>query len=679
MVERRLTRKFFLLAWLLAAQGIFGKAAAPAQVVNLTETIEYYLDTQGSLDLPDVQKLPDSAFMPARGANPGFFVNPIWLRFRLPDFEERMLLRHDYALTDYLTLYAPAASGGYTAQSTGDMLPFNSRAVRHRLMSFWIDAVKDRWYYLRLQTAGSVNFAFQLMTAQQAMEHDNISQYFLGIFFGTIVVMFFYNLFIFFSLREPAYVFYCLYIACFALTAATLNGSGYQLIWPKSPWLQNHAFPLFANAAMASGLVFVIFFLNLRTLQRILYYIAAGLVALTVLAMVATLAFHPAVMVKATNAFGIPWVVLILTSAIYALRRGYKPARYFLLAWFMMLLGTTIFTLTSRGVLPPNPFLLNAMFFGSALEVILLSLALADRINQLKKEKERLQQEALSRQKVLTDSYSRFFPRRILDLLKRDSVELIQLGDAAQLEMTVLFADIRGFTSLSERMSPEDNFRFLNSYLKRVGPIIRENNGFIDKYIGDGIMALFPEQTVSALDSAIRMQTTVRKYNHHRMKSGYDPIRIGIGIHKGPLMIGTVGEAERMDGTVISDAVNLAARIEALTKKFDAGILISEMVFQELPDPTLYNARVIARVKVRGKEQPVTVLQVFDGMPEYAVEMLRQTRPEFERGFLAFHEKQFDAAINHFQNVLKRDPSDSVALMYLEKSRYFSRFMVPVV
>ncbi|GAB4438559.1 MAG: guanylate cyclase [Turneriella sp.] len=664
----------FLL--LSAVQTISGKAPSPAQPVNVTEDMQYYLDTSGNLDLSDVLKLSDNEFRPAARANLGFFVQPIWLRFRLPDYEERMLLRHDYALTDYLTLYAPAATGGYTSQSTGDMVPFVQRALNHRLMSFWIDSVKDRWYFIRLQTAGSVNFSFRLMTAQQALEQDHTSQYFLGIFFGTIIVMFFYNLFVFFSLRTPAYVFYCLYIAFFALMAATLNGSGYQLLWPNSPWMQNHAFPLFANAAMGSGLVFVALFLNLRALNRVLYLIACGLAVFPVLGILATLAIHPAVMVKVTNAFGILWILFILGSAIYAFVKGYKPARYFLLAWIMMLLGTAVFTLTSRGVLPPNPFLLNAMFFGSALEVILLSLALADRINQLKKEKEKLQLEALERQKLLTDSYSRFFPRRILDLLNRDSVEHIQLGDAAQFEMTVLFADIRGFTTLSERMSPEDNFRFLNSYLKRVGPIIRENNGFIDKYIGDGIMALFPEQAKSALDSAIKMQATVRKYNHHRMRSGYDPIRIGIGIHKGPLMVGTVGEAERMDGTVISDAVNLAARIESLTKKFEAGILISEMVFHELPDPTQYNARVIARVKVKGKEQPVTVLQVFDGMPDYAIEMLKATRREFEKGFFAFHEKHFAEAIERFRTVVERDPSDSVAQMYLDKARYFSRFMV---
>lgn len=669
-------RKIVLCFSLIACLPVIGKAPVPEQPVNLTDTMEFYIDEGGNLDFTEILKLPDAQFQPAAGRNPGFTVKPVWLRFRLPDYEERMLLRHDYALTDYLTLYAPAASGGYSSQTTGDMQPFSTRALRQRLPSFWIDAVKNRWYYIRLQTYGSVNLSFQLMTAQQAMEHDNVSQYFLGIFFGTILVMFFYNLFIFVSLREPAYVFYCLYIASFALVAATLNGSAFQLLWPESPWLQNHAFPLFANLAMGCGLVFVALFLNLSELNRWLYRIAWGMAAIPLLFFIATLAVHPGTMVKATNAFGIPWVLFILSSGIYAFVRGYKPARYFLLAWIMMLLGTTVFTLTTRGVLPPNPFLLNGMFFGSALEVILLSLALADRINQLKKDKERLQLEALARQRLLTDSYSRFFPRRILDLLNRESVEQIQLGDAARREMTVLFADIRGFTSISEKMTPEENFRFLNSYLKRVGPIIRENDGFIDKYIGDGIMALFPEQAASALHAAIKMQATVRKYNHHRMRSGYDPIRVGIGIHKGPLMVGTVGEAERMDGTVISDAVNLAARIESLTKKFDAGILISEMVFHELPDPTQYNARVIARVKVKGKEQPVTVLQVFDGMPDYAIEMLRQTRPLFERGFFAFHEKNFHEAIDFFRQVIERDPSDSVAQMYLEKSRYFARFML---
>jgi adenylate cyclase len=242
--------------------------------------------------------------------------------------------------------------------------------------------------------------------------------------------------------------------------------------------------------------------------------------------------------------------------------------------------------------------------------------------------------------------------------------------------MAILFADIRGFTSLSERMSPEDNFRFLNSYLKRVGPIIRQHNGFIDKYIGDGIMALFPEQAASALNAAIQIQETVRRYNNHRMRSGYDPIRVGIGIHKGPLMVGTVGEAERMDGTVVSDAVNLAARIESLTKRFDAGILISEMLFHELPDPTQYNARVIARVRVKGKEQPVTVLQVFDGMPQYAIQLLQETRRDFERGLFAFYDRQFDQTIAYLDQVIERNPADTVARMYLEKARYFARFVL---
>ncbi|MBN8220770.1 MAG: adenylate/guanylate cyclase [Spirochaetes bacterium] len=640
--------------------------------LDLTDSLEYYADEKGDATLEHIRKLPETAFQPTKKANLGFFTKPVWLRFRFAYAVERILLRHEYAMTDFLTLYHPEPKG-YHGDNAGDMLPFKERAIKHRLMSFWITPEPDRWFYLRLQTNGSVNLAFTLLDPTYAMESDNISQYFLGLFFGTIFVMFFYNLFLFFSLREPAYIFYCLYIAGFAFMAGTLNGIAYQFVWPDSPWLQNRAFAIFSGFAMACGMIFAILFLNLRQLNRIFFYAAAAVAGTAAIVMLAGFVVNPGLSVRAANVLGGFWVLCVLGAGIWAAVRRYKPARYFLLAWIMMLLGTTVFILSTRGVLPPNPFFLNSMFLGSALEVILLSLALADRINQLKKDKELLQVVALQKQKLLTDSYSRFFPRRMLELLERQSVEEIALGDATERHMTVLFADIRGFTALSEKMSPRDSFKFLNSYLRRVGPIIRANDGFIDKFMGDGIMALFPENAESALKSAITMQQTVRKYNHHRVKSGYDPIRVGIGIHKGALMLGTVGEQERMDGTVISDSVNLASRIESLTKKFDANVLISEMVFQELADPTLYHTRVIARVRVKGKEQPVTVLQVFDGMPDYAVEMLDKTRGDFERGFLYFHERRFSEAVNLFARVTTLNPADGVAGMYLEKARYFER------
>jgi len=131
---------------------------------------------------------------------------------------------------------------------------------------------------------------------------------------------------------------------------------------------------------------------------------------------------------------------------------------------------------------------------------------------------------------------ARFVPREFLKFLKRESIVDARLGDSVQAEMTIMFADIRSFTSLSESMSPRDNFDFINSYLSRVGPVIRQYNGFIDKYIGDGIMALFPNCAEDAVQAAIEMQQQVKIYNKHRQNSGYQPISIGIGLHTGTLM-----------------------------------------------------------------------------------------------------------------------------------------------
>ncbi|MEM7018537.1 MAG: adenylate/guanylate cyclase domain-containing protein, partial [Pseudomonadota bacterium] len=207
--------------------------------------------------------------------------------------------------------------------------------------------------------------------------------------------------------------------------------------------------------------------------------------------------------------------------------------------------------------------------------------------------------------------YARFVPHEFLQFLNKDSVVDVELGDHVQKEMTILFSDIRGFTSLSETMTPDENFRFINSYLSRMEPVIAGHSGFIDKYIGDAIMALFPTSADEAVRGSIDMLHSLSDYNEGRERAGYPLIKIGIGLNTGPLMLGTVGGKNRMDGTVISDAVNLASRVEGLTKTYGTALLITEWTYQRLYDVSQYQTRVIDRVRVKGKTEPVTVYEIF--------------------------------------------------------------------
>ncbi|MEG3844496.1 ATP-binding protein, partial [Microcoleus sp. herbarium14] len=166
----------------------------------------------------------------------------------------------------------------------------------------------------------------------------------------------------------------------------------------------------------------------------------------------------------------------------------------------------------------------------------------------------------------LNAAYGRFVPHDFLSLLEKPSIIEVKLGDNQERDMTVLFADIRSFTALSEQMTPPENFAFINTYLGRVSPAIRKNHGFIDKYIGDAVMALFPTFPEDGVRAAIDMQQEVNFFNEQREKNGLFPIKIGVGLHAGNLMLGTIGERERMESTVIADAVNLASRLEGLTK-----------------------------------------------------------------------------------------------------------------
>lgn len=277
----------------------------------------------------------------------------------------------------------------------------------------------------------------------------------------------------------------------------------------------------------------------------------------------------------------------------------------------------------------------------------------------------------------LNVAYNRFIPHEFLDFLNKESILDVQLGDQVQQNMTVFFSDIRSFTSLSEQMTPEENFKFINAYLKRVSPVIREHNGIIDKYIGDSIMALFSGSVDDAMQAAIVMQQVVRDYNLDRAEEGHDAIRIGIGLHYGLVMLGTIGESERMESTVISDAVNLAARLEGLTKHYEASILVSEQTLLGLQQGNQYQVRFLDKVKVKGKKRPVAIYEVLNGDAAEIMQLKIKSLNDFDMALAYYHQKAFAMAQIYFQRVLDIHPADKVAKLYLERSTRFIKNGIP--
>ncbi len=272
----------------------------------------------------------------------------------------------------------------------------------------------------------------------------------------------------------------------------------------------------------------------------------------------------------------------------------------------------------------------------------------------------------------LYDAYKRFVPNQFLSFLEKKSIIDVELGNQVEREMTVMFSDIRGFTSISEQMTPAENFAFINEYLGYMEPQIKKHGGFIDKYIGDAIMALFPNSADDALKGAIAMLEELKIYNQVRQERNLDPLRIGIGLHTGRLILGTVGGLGRMDGTVIGDAVNLSSRVEGLTKTYGVSLLITHQTLAQLNNPVEYDLRFVEQVKAKGKAKAVGLFEVFSADPPELRDAKRATKEKFERAVVLFYQKSFVEAGRLFEECVAEKGGDRTASSYLERCQdYF--------
>jgi adenylate cyclase len=273
--------------------------------------------------------------------------------------------------------------------------------------------------------------------------------------------------------------------------------------------------------------------------------------------------------------------------------------------------------------------------------------------------------EANHQQEKLLQAYSRFVPNDYLRFLRKKSITDVQLGDHVSKVMAVMFSDIRSFTTLSESMTPKQNFAFVNSYLKQVSPGIRDHHGLIVKFLGDGMMAVFPEGADDAIAAGIHMFRAVERYNAER--AGEMPIHIGVGIHVGHMMLGMVGEEGRMQGDAFSDSVNLTARLEGLTKFYGVSLLISGQVHENLTHLESYQLRFLDDVIVKGRSEPITIHEVLDAESEAVRSLKLQTQPDFEQGIELYRQGQPQAAKVYFERVLAVNAADKAAVLYLNR------------
>lgn len=369
--------------------------------VMLTNQVNYFSDEQSQLSFDEVRAITDWKSSSENSLNFGYNTCAHWMKFSLsikPGFGAmNQLLVINYPVLDSIDIYYRVDSSAWKIVHTGDHYLYSSRIYnyRHFVIPFRLSDRSPTEFYIRVRTNSSAQIPLQLWSEKAFTQHINKENYVLGIYYGIIIVMLLYNMFIYFSVREKSYLYYLCFILFFGLFQATINGFTYEYFWGDSIWWANNSVIFFAATFLFFIPTFANALLNTKVTAPKWGKILLFLGYLALINMVCSILLPYAMVVKSTVILALITVSVTVITGFFCLARGYRAARFFLLAWVGLLAGGFIYALKGVGLLPHNFFTEYAVQMGSAAEVILLSLALADRINMLKREKAEAQEKAL--------------------------------------------------------------------------------------------------------------------------------------------------------------------------------------------------------------------------------------------------------------------------------------------
>ncbi len=417
-------RSFALLAAIIFASAALAREPAPLPGaegrVSLGAHVEVLEDAERRLLLEDVRGVQHAARFARAGAGPlnfGYTNSVWWLRFSLPGGappDEELLLEAAFPSLDRIEFYLPESQPGseprYWARIAGDQFAWAAREIQHRNFLFRFAAPTapgPHQYYLRVESRSVLTVPLTLWRPEVFAQQDRNVQLVLGLFYGLALALVLYNLMLFFAVRDRVYAYYVLYAAAFGIFLFGFDGLAYQYLWPQSPWWANHASASALALALALGAQFARTFLDTRSIApradlAVRAIIAASL-ALALCGASGWLLSYGAVL-RTLSVLGFMVAALSTFVAVRALLEGYRPAKFFLLAWAALLVFIFIGSLRNFALVPTNFATVYGLHIGFALDVLLLSFALGDRISLLRRERSTAQADALQSQQLLLEA-----------------------------------------------------------------------------------------------------------------------------------------------------------------------------------------------------------------------------------------------------------------------------------
>lgn len=590
---------FFLVSFLPET------AEATAPLILNDYSAEYFLgtnlemlrDATGRLTINEVSSPEQSyRFAPVikKRPNLGYTHDAIWYRFVVINetAERSWVLNTGREWIEEVTLYHRSPKGQWEHFTTGAKIPHMEKPIvsEHPLLPLVIAQGGKQEYYLQLKSDNTaISLLLMVVSADRFAHSDALGKLLYGGFYAVLFVMALYNVILAVSLKNALFAKLAAILFCIAIGESGAHAHLTYALLPTLPLAVQQISTMGLALAGASIGIFAMDLLVTKRHDPVLHVVMIGMVSVLGLLAVSaaiTLRVHEAV--QWANGLGAP---VVIAAGVRRYMHRDRAAAYFTFA-LMALVVPAIFVIGGIvGILPLYPATEHGAHIGGIIMSILLSLGVAEQVNRVNR------------------ASQRFLPKPFLGKLGHASIADVKVGDSIEAEMTVLFSDIRNFTTRSEQLSPSETFLFLNTYLSYMVPAIEKNGGLIDKYIGDAIMALYPDSADSALAAALAMQDAVLRLNDNR-PLGQEPIQIGIGIHRGRLMLGTVGDKNRIDVTVISDAVNVASRLESLTKEKGEAIIVSSDVVRALKNPESFSLKQLGTTSIKGRVNAVEIWAV---------------------------------------------------------------------